>query len=479
MSTAVEVVDVLVVGGGPTGLSAARECRRSGASVVLLESGPALGGLARAAKVNKTEVDLGGHRLLCNTDDQFTFWHDFAEMIGDVELHNVEKRSGILRDGVVLSYPVDWGQFRTAAPWGTRARGALSLIKRKARPLGDDNLSDWVRNRYGDYLTDAFMAPHARKIFGVDPAHVPATWAPQRIAVPQVRDVLSAAVPNIGVGRRPPREVAARDQFLYPQGGIGVLWEGLARTLRSRVQIRLNARVQDYRVDPDGLITATYSTPLGPQEVRCRRVISTAPTDDLARTLGLHRLADEIVDRAKHRDLIVGLVCLPSIPRAWQGFQWLYTHGEGMRASRFQNYAEWTGLNPTDGLIGLEYPVPANSSIADARWWVKNDLALIGVEQYTLVSVDVLHNAYSNFDAAQPQIAELDGEVKRLSAGLLSTGRQGAGIYINMDQAMTLGKIAGASPGRLSGVAGVDTYSRYQERSKAALPTAVSPAAPR
>lgn len=479
MSTTAHVVDVLVVGGGPTGLSAARESRRSGASVLLLESGPALGGLARAATVNDCEVDLGGHRLLCNTDEQLTFWRDFAEMIGDVQLHTVQKRSGILHDRVVLGYPVDWEQFRAAAPWRTRARGALSLMKRKARPLRDeDNLSGWVRNRYGDFLTDAFMAPHARKIFGVDPAHIPATWASQRIATPQFREVLTAAVPNVGGGRRAPQQAAADDRFLYPEGGIGVLWEGLARTLRSRVEIHLNTKVHHYRVDVDGLITATFSTPNGPQEVQCRRVISTAPTDDLARSLGLHRLADDIAAAATHRDLIVGLTCLPAIPRTWEGFQWLYTHDDGVRASRFQNYAEWTGSVPTDGLIGLEYPVPANTPIADAERWVKDDLALLGVDDYTLISIDVLRNAYSNFDAAQPQIAQLDTELRRFGAGLLSTGRQGAGVYINMDQAMALGKAAGAEPGPRSGVVGVDTYSSYQERPN---PTRrpVSPAVPR
>lgn len=464
MSVPVDFVDVLVVGGGPSGLAAAQECMHSGASVLLVERSTVLGGLARSATVDGREVDLGGHRLLTNTARQAQFWHSFAEGIGKVHLHTVSKRSGILRDGVVLSYPVDWRQFRAAAPWGTRARGALSMLKRKAHPLDDEEyLLNWVRNRYGDYLTDAFMAPHARKIFGVDPAHIPATWASQRIATPRVRDVLTAALPEALPRRRRPVEVVAQDNFLYPRGGIGVLWHGLAHKIAPRVQIKFHTTVVGYAVEPDGMVRVSLRSPVGPRDVLCRRVISTAPADHLARLVGLPRLAEDIDAKSKHRDLVIGLVHVGEVPRAWRGFQWLYTHEDGMRASRFQNYAEWTGLRSSDGLIGLEYPIPALSQ-ADPQHWVREDLRRLGIRDYTFVCADVLHNAYANFDAAQPQIAVLDAELKRSGGGLVSTGRQGAGIYINIDQAMSLGRAAAAAAGRHAGVAGLDTYSRYQEK---------------
>jgi protoporphyrinogen oxidase len=464
MSEPVEFVDLLVVGGGPSGLAAAQEGMQAGASVLLVEHSAALGGLARSATVDGRGVDLGGHRLLTNTARQSQFWHSFAEAVGHVHLHTVSKRSGILRDGVVLSYPVDWRQFRAAAPWGTRARGALSILKRKVHPLKDeDHLLNWVRNRYGDYLTDAFMAPHARKIFGVDPARIPATWASQRIAEPRVRQVLTAAIPDTTLRRCRPAVAPAEDNFLYPKGGIGVLWEGLARRITPRVRIRLATRITGYAVERDGVLRVSLRSPDGAREVRCRRMISTAPADHLARLIGLPRLGEAIDASSQHRDLVIGLARVGEVPDAWRGFQWLYTHGEGMRASRFQNYAEWTGLDSSGGLIGLEYPIPASSQ-AEPEAWVRDDLARLGIADYEFVCADVLSNAYANFDAAQSQITQLDAELKRSGAGTVSTGRQGAGIYINIDQAMALGRAAAAASGRCAGVAGLDTYSRYQER---------------
>lgn len=43
--------------------------------------------------------------------------------------------SGILRDGMVIGYPVDWRQFRSALPWPTRALAAASMVHRSVLPV--------------------------------------------------------------------------------------------------------------------------------------------------------------------------------------------------------------------------------------------------------------------------------------------------------------------------------------------------------
>lgn len=53
-------VDVLVVGGGPSGLSAATAAAESGASVLLVDEWPALGGRLR---YRRADVEIGGHSV--------------------------------------------------------------------------------------------------------------------------------------------------------------------------------------------------------------------------------------------------------------------------------------------------------------------------------------------------------------------------------------------------------------------------------
>ncbi len=54
-------VDVVVIGAGLSGLSAARQLRRRGASVVVLEARDRVGGKMHTVSLEGCAVDLGAH----------------------------------------------------------------------------------------------------------------------------------------------------------------------------------------------------------------------------------------------------------------------------------------------------------------------------------------------------------------------------------------------------------------------------------
>ncbi|MGY1896279.1 protoporphyrinogen/coproporphyrinogen oxidase [Nocardia gipuzkoensis] len=452
--------DVLVIGAGPTGLAAAADCVRAGLGVTIIERGATVGGLARSAEIAGFEVDPGGHRLLATTARQRRAWSELANDLGRLPLHTVGRRSGILRRGRVLSYPVDWPQFAQVTPWGTRLRAAASMAHRRVRPLPDeDSLSAWVRNRYGDYLTNALMDPHARKVFGVEPTDIPAAWAAQRIAVPPLREVLKTALPRLPYCHHASAEA---DHFLYPDGGLGRLWSRFAESLAGSNLLFGSHPVAIGRAG-SGELSVAVSGPGGSSTITARRIISTAPAEDLASCIGLTSLSARLAHHAIRRDLIVALVRLSSLPRMWANYQWLYTHDVGVRANRFQNYSAWRGLACPPGLIGLEYTVPSGHA-ADYTDQVHRDLSIIYGGEYELLGFDTLPNAYANFEATRGLLDELDAELSGFGPGLLSTGRQGAGVYINLDQALRLGRRAASVPADCSGVLGGGEYSSYQER---------------
>jgi hypothetical protein len=88
---------------------------------------------------------------------------------------------------------------------------------------------------------------------------------------------------------------------------------------------------------------------------------------------------------------------------------------------------------------------------------------LLGGAAFEYLGAEKTSDAYSNFDAAADLFDQLDEALRRF-AGIVATGRQGAGIYINLDKAMVLGARAGTLPADHAGVVGRDDYSQYQEK---------------
>lgn len=433
-------------------------------SVAVVEHTGRVGGLARSANVAGNDIDLGGHRLLSATPNQRRAWLDFARRLGSIPMSDIGRRSGILRDGYVVAYPFDTQQFRESVPWPVRARGAASLAAWKLRaPTGreDHNLDEWVKNRYGPFLAETFMAPHARKVFGVDPRDIPAGWAAQRILSPRVGSVLATAIPKPG---RSPRPADVVDRFFYPRGGVGVLWSGLAELLGDQVKWLFDSRVTAIARSVGGRFSVTVSGAGGDVAVSCNRIISTGRPENLAVSLGLDDLGDAIAQKSGRRDLIVGVVHVRDCPASWRGYQWLYTHDAGIRAHRFNNYGEWQSLHCPLGVIGLEYTVPTGQSFDVAATALKDMSILLPGGAVDFLGSDVATDAYANFDASADQLDLLDTALRGFGEGIVSTGRQGAGIYINLDQARRLGVQVATMSAQHSGVVGRDKYSPYQEK---------------
>lgn len=109
----------------------------------------------------------------------------------------------------------------------------------------------------------------------------------------------------------------------------------------------------------------------------------------------------------------------------------------------------------------MEYSVAAHST-ADLRPTIKRDLSILGVRDYEILGIEIVHDAYSNFDSTRPLLDQLTGMLRHSLVPIISTGRQGAGVYINLDQALKLGARAAAFAD-FSGVLDNAGYTSYQE----------------
>ena len=65
---------VVIIGGGPAGLTAAYEfLKKGGYEVTVLEASDTLGGISRTVQHNGNRMDIGGHRFF-SKDERIMNW---------------------------------------------------------------------------------------------------------------------------------------------------------------------------------------------------------------------------------------------------------------------------------------------------------------------------------------------------------------------------------------------------------------------
>ena len=111
---------VVVIGGGPAGLSAAHSAVKDGATVTLLESGEVLGGLASSFDVQGTRIERYYH-FICKGDDHLQ--DTLAELGLSHRLRWRDSRMAYFVDGGLYPFltPLELLRFAPLLPVDRRA----------------------------------------------------------------------------------------------------------------------------------------------------------------------------------------------------------------------------------------------------------------------------------------------------------------------------------------------------------------------
>src|SRR5690349_22141130 len=94
---------VVVLGGGPAGLTAGYLLAQQGRPVIVLEAEVQVGGIAKTEVRDGYRFDLGGHRFFTKATEVDDLWH---EVMGD-EFLKRPRMSRIFWNGKFLDYPLN------------------------------------------------------------------------------------------------------------------------------------------------------------------------------------------------------------------------------------------------------------------------------------------------------------------------------------------------------------------------------------
>ena len=125
------------------------------------------------------------------------------------------------------------------------ARCALSYLMTRRGSKHPETFEDWVTERFGRRLYDAFFRSYTEKVWGIPGSEIRSEWAAQRIK----NFSLVAAVLDILRLRRG-HVTTLIEEFLYPRLGPGQMWEAFQEYVeQAGIPVELNHRCIAIRHD--------------------------------------------------------------------------------------------------------------------------------------------------------------------------------------------------------------------------------------
>jgi protoporphyrinogen oxidase len=435
-----------IIGGGPAGLTAALMLAEAGIHTHTVEASDQVGGISRTASYKGFRFDIGGHRFFTKVREVELLWH---RMMGQ-DFIKVPRMSRIYYDGKFYSYPLRI--FNTLGNLGAFESLAivLSYIKWRLFPhKREDNLEEWVTNRFGKRLFNRFFKTYTEKVWGIPCTSIQADWAAQRIQ----NLSLIKAVRNAVFGTNDTTSLI--DEFDYPRLGPGMMWEKFRdRLCDMGSEVELNARVdtlhhENGSIHSVSLIQADGTTRR--QNVTC--VINTMPLARLVHSLDPPAPQDVIdsADGLKYRDfLIVTLIVDQADPFP---DNWIYIHSPDVKVGRIQNFRSWSVEmvpDPDKASIGLEYFCHEG----DGLWAADdNDLIELAKRELDILGLVNVSRIIDGTVIRQPKAYPVYDEnyrscVDRISRyidsfeNLQTVGRNGMHRYNNQDHSMLTAMLA-------------------------------------
>src|SRR5437763_7591567 len=234
---------VVVLGGGPAGLTAGYLLSKQGKPVIVLESTDQVGGIARTEVRDGYRFDLGGHRFFTKVKEVDDLWHEIMKE----EFLKRPRQSRIYWNDKFLDYPLEGMDVIKKLGPIELLRCGLSYLWAAIKPKGrEESFEQWVSNRFGKRLYNHFFKTYTEKLWGVSADEIRAEWAAQRI---KGLSFFSAAK-SAFFGNKGNKIKSLISEFNYPRYGPGQMWEQMTADIRGKGgEVRLNAPVTRLRIE--------------------------------------------------------------------------------------------------------------------------------------------------------------------------------------------------------------------------------------
>jgi protoporphyrinogen oxidase len=437
---------VVIVGGGPAGLTAAYELVKLGFRPSVFEKDHIVGGIARTEEYKGYRYDIGGHRFYTKVAEVEQFW---VEVLQEDFLKR-PRLSRIYYDNKFYKYPLNiMNTLKNLGPIES-LRIMFSYVKSQIMPIrNEETFEEWVTNRFGQRLFRTFFKTYTEKVWGIPCNEIRADWAAQRIKG------LSLTVAVMNALFKVNNTKTLIEEFHYPRLGPGQMWEHCQQAVDNRGgKVELNTDVVKVRHDGKGRATGVVISQNGVErEVPCDQLLTSMPLAELITKLDPPPPA-HVLDAAyglNYRDfLLVGLII--NQDKAFPD-NWIYVHSPAVKVGRIQNFGNWSpDLVPDQSKtsLGMEYFCHEgdglwNMSDAELVALATKEIGELGLADSASVEDGTVirqQKAYPVYDGTYRQNLEVLKEYIQSFGNLQTIGRNGLHRYNNQDHSMLTAMLA-------------------------------------
>ncbi len=440
---------VVVIGAGPAGLTAAYHLTKAGVTPTILEADDVVGGISRTVERDGWRFDIGGHRFFTKVKAVDDLWF---EILGEDEFLQRPRMSRIYYRGKLYDYPLKPLNVLRNIGFIEAVRCVASYLWVRVRPPKDtSNLEGFYVSMFGWRLYGHFFDHYNQKVWGVPTRQMSADFGAQRVkGMSLMTAVREGFTPKFVKNRRSKGQQVTSliESFNYPKFGPGQMWERCTEIVIGRgCTVDFGARVVRI-THADGRAESVVVEVDGAERAYpCTHVVSSMPFRDLIRAID-PPVPPEVRAAAEglgYRDFITVALVVPqeySFPD-----NWIYIHDPDVKVGRIQNFGSWSPYLVKEGrtCLGLELFVNEGDDT-----WTKSDDDLIAqakreiqhlgladaskVEAGYVVRMPKAYPVYDEYYQANVKV--LRDWIAANAPNIMPTGRNGMHKYNNQDHSM-------------------------------------------
>ena len=416
--------EVLVLGGGPAGLSAAYSLNNAGINAEIYDKNDIPGGLCRSFTVNGYTFDTFAHVNFCKDDYVISMLEGKTEYLThQPEAYNYSKGTWVRNPVQNNLLPLDIEE---------KIRIIKGFMERN-QELEPNNYSEWLEKQYGAYFARNYPAKYTRKYWTVEPELLETKWVEGRMYTPTIEEVLEGAmsseVPNVHYSK----------EIHYPvKGGFGAFLKPFIEdSFHGKKELcELNIQ-KKWAVFTDGDI------------VSYEKLVSTIPLDVLINVISDIEVPESVKVAVEELDYTSGIMVSIGLKNQHKSpALWFYIYDEDIHPARVYCPDIKSPENVPEGASALQAEIyfskrnPLNQSLEEIKNETINQLVKMGL--FTLEDVvvaDVRMEKYANIMFTEKIYSAREIIHRYLdSLGAYYAGRFGEWDYLWVGQSILSGR---------------------------------------